>query len=119
MLNAANHVLIPTQPQYLSVKGIELLLNTIANVRENLNPNLSIAGSLITMFDSRLNFHKEVLKTLTEGYGNYFKIFDTKIPVSVRMTESQAIGKCIFDFDASSKVAQAYDAFAKELLNCE
>jgi chromosome partitioning protein len=77
-LNAADRVLIPMQPQYFSAKGLELLLSTIANVRENLNPNLIIEGALITMFDSRLNFHRDVLTNVTAAYGKYFKIFDTK-----------------------------------------
>ena len=89
-LNAADRILIPTQPQFFSAKGIELLLNTIANVRDNLNPNLTIKVALITMYDSRLNFHREVLSILTNTYGGYFQTYETKIPVSVRVTEAQA-----------------------------
>jgi chromosome partitioning protein len=115
-LNAADRVLIPMQPQYFSAKGLELLLSTIANVRENLNPNLAIEGALITMFDSRLNFHRDVLANVTAAYGEYFRIFETKIPVSVRVTETQAAGRSIFDHDPKGKIAQAYAAFAKELM---
>ena len=117
LLTAADSVIIPTQPQYFSAKGIELLLRTIAKVRENLNPNLSIMGSMITMFDGRLNFHKEVHKTLTRSYSKYFRVFETKIPLSVRVTESQAKGQSIFDTDPTGKIAQGYDDFAKELLS--
>jgi chromosome partitioning protein len=114
-LNAADRVLIPMQPQFFSAKGLELLLSTIANVRENLNPNLAIEGALLTMFDGRLNFHREVLNTVTNAYGDYFRIFGTKIPVSVRVTETQARGRSVFDTDPHGKIAEAYSAFAKEL----
>ncbi|MDR1246508.1 MAG: ParA family protein [Clostridiales Family XIII bacterium] len=115
-LNAADRVLIPMQPQFFSAKGLELLLSTIANVRENLNPELTIEGALITMFDGRLNFHREVLDIVTGAYGEYFRIFETKIPVSVRVTETQAQGRSIFDHDPRGKIAQAYAAFGKELI---
>ena len=115
-LNAADRVLIPMQPQFFSAKGLELLLSTIANVRENLNPNLTIEGALITMYDGRLNFHREVLDIVSGAYGQYFRIFDTKIPVSVRVTETQARAQSIFDHDPRGKIAEAYAAFAKELV---
>ena len=115
-LTAADKVLIPLQPQFFSAKGLEMLLSTIATVRENLNPDLSIEGALITMFDGRLNFHKQVLETVTDAYGSYFRIFDTKIPVSVRATETQAHGISIFDHDPKGKIAQSYSSFAEELI---
>jgi chromosome partitioning protein len=115
-LNAADRVLIPMQPQFFSAKGLELLLSTIANVKENLNPALTVEGALITMFDGRLNFHKETLDIVNRAYGEYFRIFDTKIPVSVRVTETQAQGRSIFDHDPKGRIALAYAAFAKELI---
>jgi chromosome partitioning protein len=115
-LNAAERVLIPMQPQYFSAKGLELLMTTITSVKENLNPGLMIEGALITMFDSRLNFHREVLGIVSSTYGQYFRIFNTKIPVSVRVTETQAQGRSIFDTDPRGKIAQGYAAFAKELI---
>ncbi|MDR2089137.1 MAG: ParA family protein [Clostridiales Family XIII bacterium] len=115
-LNAADRVLIPMQPQFFSAKGLELLLSTIANVRENLNPNLVIEGALITMFDGRLNFHREVLNIVKNAYGDHFRIFETKIPVSVRVTETQAMGRSIFEHDPKGKIAEAYSAFAREAI---
>jgi chromosome partitioning protein len=115
-LNAADRVLIPMQPQFFSAKGLELLLSTIANVKENLNPNLMIEGALITMYDSRLNFHREVLDIVSSAYGRYFRIFNTKIPVSVRVTETQARAQSIFDHDPKGRIAVSYAAFAKELI---
>jgi chromosome partitioning protein len=116
-LNAADRVLIPMQPQFFSAKGLELLLSTIANVKENLNPDLTIEGALITMYDNRLNFHRETLDIVSRAYGEYFRIFETKIPVSVRVTETQAQGRSIFDHDPKGKIALAYAAFAKELIS--
>jgi chromosome partitioning protein len=116
-LNAADRVLIPMQPQYFSAKGLELLLSTIANVRENLNPALVIEGAVITMFDNRLNFHRETLNIVNTAYSKYFRIFDTKIPVSVRVTETQASGRSIFERDPKGKIAEGYTLFAKELMD--
>ena len=115
-LNAADSVLIPMQPQYLSVKGLEMLLSTIESVKENLNPNLSIEGILMTMYDNRLTFHKEIVDTMISGFGDNIKVFDTKIPVSVRMTETQAKSESIFDYDPKGKISESYEEFTKELL---
>lgn len=116
-MNAADQILIPMQPQFFSAKGLELLVSTIAEVRENLNPHLQIAGSLFTMFNKQLKFHNEVYDIVNDTYGGYFRIFDTKIPVSVRVTETQAQGRSIFEHDPKGKVAEAYTAFAKELVD--
>ena len=116
-LTAADKVLIPLQPQFFSAKGLEMLLGTIASVKENLNPSLEIEGALITMFDGRLNFHRKVIETVTAAYGKYFKIFETRIPVSVRTTETQSKGISIYDFDPKGKIAESYSSFARELVN--
>jgi chromosome partitioning protein len=76
------------------------------------------------MYDSRLNFHRDVLANVTAAYGTSppaleafnFKIFDTKIPVSVRVTETQARGQSIFDHDPRGKIAESYAKFTKELI---
>lgn len=118
-LNAANSVLIPMQPQYLSAKGLEMLLSTIGNIKKVLNPSLEIEGILITMYDNRLTFHKEIVETMISGFGNNLKIFNTKIPISVRVTETQAKSASIFDYDPSGKISESYENFTKELLNNE
>jgi len=116
-LNATDSVLIPMQPQYFSAKGIELLMTTIKNVKDNLNPNLSIDGILMTMYDNRLNFHKEVVETVAANYGKYLKIFETKIPISIRVTEMQARAQSVFDNDPASKISESYTNFAKEFID--
>jgi len=118
-LNAAGSILIPMQPQFFSAKGLEMLLSTIARVKENFNPNLDIAGVLVTMYDNRVKFHREVIDTLSESYGQYFRIFNTKIPMSVRVTETQARSRSIFEYDPNGKVAESYKLFAKELVQNE
>jgi len=118
-LNAADSVLIPMQPQYLSAKGLEMLLSTIGNIKKVLNPSLEIEGVLITMYDNRLTFHKEIVDTMINGFGDRLKIFSTKIPVSVRVTETQAKATSIFDYDPSGKISESYKKFTKELINNE
>jgi len=115
-LNAADRILIPMQPQFFSAKGLELLLSTIGSVRENLNPDLIVAGALITMYDNRLNFHREVLDEVKSACGPYFRIFDTKIPISVRVTETQARAQSVFDCDPKGRIAQGYAVFTEELM---
>ena len=117
-LNAADSVLIPMQPQYLSAKGLELLLSTIESIKDNLNPNLAVDGILITMYDNRLTFHKEITDTIGEAFDG-LRIFNTKIPVSVRVTETQAKSVSIFDYEPNGKIAESYEKFVKELLNYE
>jgi chromosome partitioning protein len=116
-LTAADNVIICSQPQYFSLKGMELLCNTISQVKEGLNPNLQIAGVVINMFDGRLNFHKEVVDALEQNYGNWFNVFKTRIPTSIRLTESQAQGKSIIDFDKNGKIAKAFDELAREVVS--
>jgi chromosome partitioning protein len=118
-LNAADSVLIPMQPQYLSAKGLEMLLSTIGNIKKVLNPSLEIEGVLITMYDNRLTFHKEIVDSMVNGFGNRLKIFNTKIPVSVRVTETQAKAASIFDYDPNGKISEGYKNFTKELITNE
>ena len=118
-LNAADKVLIPVQAQFFSAKGLELLLKTIMKVKDTINPNLAIGGVIINMFDNRFNFHNEVADVITDTYGKHLKVFNTKIPSSVKVTEAQARGKSIFEYDANGKVSESYNLFAKELINDE
>lgn len=116
-LNASDSIIIPMQPQYFSAKGLELLLSTIANVKETLNRNLEITGVLVTMYDTRLKFHKEVINTVKQAYGEDLNIFDVKIPISIRITEMQANSQNVFECDPNGKIAESYKNFAKELIS--
>ena len=118
-LAAADRVIIPVQAHYLSAKGLEQLLQTIAKVRRQMNPKLKIDGILMTMVDGRTNNAKEITALIRETYGGKIKVFETAIPHSVRAAEASLTGKSIFEYDPGGKVAQAYRALTKEVLQLE
>ena len=115
-LAAADTTLIPVQAQYLSAKGLEQLLQTVQKVRRQINPKLKIEGILLTMTDSRTNYGKQIDTLIRQAYGSKIKVFDQTIPRSVRAAETSAAGKSIFQYDPKSKVAEAYQSLAKEVL---
>jgi len=115
-LAAADSALIPVCPKYLDAKGLELLLKSIASIREDINPKLSICGILFTMVDSRTNFTKEIIGVIKEAYGEEIRIFKDAIPHSVRAAETGATGKSIFTHDPNGRVAAAYAALTGEVL---
>ena len=114
-LAAADSVVIPTQPHYLSAKGLELLLRSVSKVRRQINPHLRIDGILMTMVMPRTNISKEVTALVRSAYGQNIKVFDAQIPHSIRAVEATAEGKSIFAYDKGSKVAAAYEQFGKEV----
>ena len=95
-LAAADSVIIPTQPHYLSAKGLELLLRSVSKVRRQINPHLRIDGILMTMVMPRTNISKEVTALVKSAYGQNIKVFDSQIPHSIRAVEATAEGKSIF-----------------------
>ena len=115
-LAAADEVLIPITPQYLSIKGLEQLIRTIARVKRQINPSLTIGGILITMADMRTNYTKDIIQLLHETYDGRIRIFNQIIPMSVRAAETSAEGKSIYLHDPSGKVAEAYAALTKEVM---
>jgi chromosome partitioning protein len=115
-LAAADAALIPVQAQYLSAKGLEQLLQTVQKVRRQINPKLKIEGILLTMTDSRTNYGQQINNLIRGAYGSKIKVFDQTIPRSVRAAETSAAGKSIFQHDPKSKVAEAYQSLAKEVL---
>lgn len=115
-LTCADEVIIPVQPQYLSIKGMEQLFRTIGKVRKQLNPNLKIGGILITMVDMRTNYAKDIISLLHESYGQKINIFESIIPLSVRAAEISAEGKSIYEHDPNGKVANAYKELVKEVV---
>ncbi len=118
-LAAADSVIIPTQPHFLSAKGLELLLRSVSNVKRQINPKLKIDGILITMVNPRTNISKEVIATVKSVYGRDIRIFDTEIPASVRAIEASAEAKSIFEYEKSGKVAAAYEEFGKEVASID
>ena len=118
-LAAADRILIPVQAQYLSAKGVEQLLSTVARVKRNINPKLRIDGVLLTMVDSRTHNSREISALLRHTYGAKINVFHVEIPRSVRAAEISAEGKSIFEHDPGGKVASAYHALTKEVLQLE
>ena len=116
-LCAANSVIIPSQPEFLSAKGLEQLLGTIARVKRRMNPELNIDGILLTMTDNRTRLHRGVVSLIRQTYGRNPTVFDTTIPISVKAKESTVEGKSIFEHDGNGKVAEAYEKFTKEVLS--
>ncbi len=118
-LTAADSVIIPTQPNFLSAKGMDLLFRSIARVRRAINPDLKIDGVLMTMVDGRTNNARDVTASLRATVGQKILIFDTEIPHSVRAAECSQLGKSIFAHEPNGKVADAYSRLAKEVMALE
>jgi len=115
-LTAADSVIIPVAPKFLDAKGLELLLKSIAQIRQHINPNLKIGGILLTMVDKRANITKSIIEMIRNAYGESISIFKEPIPQSVRAVETSATGKSIFEHDPKGKVAMAYASLAREVL---
>jgi chromosome partitioning protein len=118
-LVAADSIIIPSQPSFLSTKGLALLLKSVTKVRRSINPKLTIDGILLTMVDRRTNNANEIIASLRGSIGTQLNVFSTEIPRSVRAVESSVTGGSIFEYDKNGKVAQAYEQFAKEVLGLE
>ena len=111
-------VLIPCQANYLSTKGLKLLMGSVAKVRRQINLALKIDGILLTMVDNRTNNAKSIIGALRQT-GSYLRVLNTEIPFSVRAAECSVEGKRIFAHDSKGKVAVAYTALVKEVIALE
>ena len=116
-LSCADTVLIPVQAAYLPVKGLQQLIKTIGRVKRQLNPKLHIEGILLTMVDNRTNYAKDISAMVYDAYSSSIKVFKTEIPMSVRTAETTVEGSSIYKYDPKGKVAYAYRALTKEVLN--
>jgi chromosome partitioning protein len=114
-LVASNGVIVPVQCEYLSLRGLVQLENTLSMIRENLNPNVEIEGILPTLYDSRTLHAREAVEILQENFGEL--VFDTKIRKTVRYAEAPVKGTSVLKYDPSGSAAEAYRELAKEVLN--
>src|SRR5438067_5939447 len=112
---AATGVIVPVQCEYLSLRGLVQLENTLAMIRENLNPEVSIEGILPTMYDKRLLHSREAVEILEENFGDL--VFDTKIRKTIRYAEAPVKGSSVLKYDPTGNAAEAYRKLAKEVLN--
>ena len=114
-LTAADSLLVPIQCEYFALEGVTELFETLARLKRELNPSLSIEGLLLTMYDERTNLSAAVAKDLRDFYGP--KVFQTVIPRNVRLAEAPSFGKPIVLYDPRSRGAVSYSELAKEILN--
>jgi len=115
-LAAADKVIIPLQADFLAMRGVGLLLNTISRVKDRLNPELDILGILLTMTSSRTLHSREVSEVTRKAFGSQVRIFDTSIPASVRFKEAPAAGESILTYAPKSDGANAYRLLTKEVM---
>src|SRR5437870_417856 len=114
-LVAADHVIVPVQCEYLSLRGLVQLENTLAMIRENLNPTVEIMGILPTMFDRRTLHAREAVEILEENFGEL--VFKTRIKKTIRYAEAPVKGTSVLKYDPTGNAANAYRDLAKEVLN--
>src|SRR6266545_2446679 len=112
---ASDGVIVPVQCEYLSLRGLVQLENTLTMIRENLNPRVDIYGILPTMYDSRTVHGREAIEMLKENFGDL--VFDTRIRKTVRYAEAPVQGSSVLKYDPSGSAAEAYRDLAKEVLN--
>lgn len=114
-LACADGVIIPTECEYFSLRGLALLTDTVDKVRDRLNPRLSISGILITRFDTRTVNAREVMARVLERFGDL--VFDTVITRTVRFPETSVAGEPITTWAPKSGGAQAYRSLAREVID--
>src|SRR5215212_2617068 len=112
---ALSSMIVPVQCEYLSLRGLVQLENTLSMIRENLNPIVEIKGILPTMYDSRTLHSREAVEMLKENFGEL--VFETRIKKTVRYAEAPVEGSSVLKYDPSGPAAKAYRDLAKEVLN--
>ena len=114
-LTAADKVIVPVQCEYLSMRGLIQLQNTLSMIRENLNPDVDIAGILPTMVDSRTLHAKEAIEILEENFGD--RVFGARIRKTIRFAEAPVKGMSVLKYEPNGTAADAYRQLAKEVLS--
>ena len=114
-LAAADRLIIPLQTEYYALEGIAGMMDTVERIRGAVNPNLSVLGILLTMFDARTRLSQEVEENVRGHFNNL--VFETVIPRNVRLAEAPSYGQPIFDYAPSSAGAEAYRKLGTEVLD--
>ena len=115
-LAAADSVIIPVQAHYLPLKGMTQLIKTINKVQRQINPALKIDGVLLTLADMRTNMARTTAETLRQNYGRIIRVYNTVIPVAIKVAETSAVGKSIYKYDKNGAAAKAYEDFTREVM---
>jgi chromosome partitioning protein len=114
---AATGIIVPVQCEYLSLRGLVQLENTLAMVRENLNPNVGVEGIVATMYDGRTLHSREAIEILEENFGEL--VFETRIRKTVRYAEAPVKGSSVLKYDPTGPAAEAYRQLGRELVKKE
>jgi len=112
---AATGVIVPVQTEYLSLRGLVQLENTLSMVRENLNPNVSVIGIVPTMYDKRQTHSREADEILRENFGDL--VYNTRIRKTVRFAEAPVKGQSVLAYEPSGDAASMYRELAKEVFD--
>ena len=112
-LVAADEILIPVQAEYYALEGLGQLLETITLIQDNIRPDISVLGAVLTMYDKRTRLSEDVMNELYKYFPN--TIFRSVIPRTVRLAEAPSFGKSIFHYDPRGKGSKAYERLAKEI----
>ena len=110
----AEYIVIPMQCEYFAMEGLNLLMRTIANVKKQLNPHLEVLGIVFTMYTTRTRLANDVVEDVTAYFAE--KVFETKIPRNVRLSEAPSHGLPINLYDSSCAGAEGYDRLAEEVM---
>ena len=113
-LTASDKVIVPVQCEYLSMRGLMQLQNTLEMIKENLNPGVTIEGILPTMLDSRTVHAKEAVEILEENFGS--RVFASRIKKTIRFAEAPVKGMSVLKYDPDGVAAESYRQLAKEVL---
>ena len=116
VLATSDEVIVPVQSHHLALSGMLQTVNTVNQVKRQINPELSIAGVLLTFYDRRTKLSKNVKELLLDEYSKQLKIFNTYIPVAIKTAESSIYGKSILSYDKNNPVARAYNSLALEVI---
>lgn len=114
-LVACDKVIVPMQAEFFALEGLAQLMNTIKIVKTKYNPSLEIEGVLFTMFDPRLNVSGQVVEEVEKNLPG--KVFNTKIPRNVRLSEAPSYGQPVMYYDKNSRGAESYELLGYEILN--
>jgi chromosome partitioning protein len=113
-LTAAEGLMIPIQCEYYALEGLSKLLDSVRLVKTHLNPDLEVFGVVMTMYDSRTRLASQVVEEVQDFFGD--KVFETKIPRTVRLSEAPSFGQPVTLYDPTGKGADAYRRLAEEVV---
>ncbi len=115
VMTTADSVLIPANPEYLSAKGLEMLISSVLKIKRQLNNKLDFEGIVLTMFKENTNLAKRVENIIHEAYGEHIKIFDSKIPNTVKVGEANSKFKSVIEYAPKHKASEKYISLAEEM----